>query len=568
MNITRRGRWRGALAAAVAVSVALVAGCAGTGPGAGASSEPTQGGDVVFLTNSLSTTWVPNLSSISSYEGNIWGQITDKLVYVDDKGAASPWLATSWDQNADATEFTLHLKEGVTFSDGTPFDAAAVVQNLDYWAFGQSDKGITPIGLFPKTYKGSTAVDAQTVKVDFSAPTLGFIPTLGYHGSILISPKTLALSKEQQADLSNFSGTGPFTVASWTQGDNVKLVKRADYDWAPAALGHTGPAYLDSLTYKQVSESSTRIGALTSGQAQVIYNIQPSELSTLSSQGYGVYTPRYLGFTNGYRVNTQAAPFDDVRVRQSVQHSIDRDQILKTVYTPDWHAAEGFIQSNVPEATDHSADFAYDADKAASLLDEAGWVRGADGKRSNGREAARGHALRQPLPGDVRGDRRARVAAADGAGMDGGRPDLRRDDLRAEGAEQREHAAVRGHPVVHRRRDRRERAHERQQGRGLVRPRGDRHHAQRPARPHRHGDRHDLARRGRRRAADLRAHAGAVHPDHADRAAHLCREPEAAGDQLQRRRDRRLLHGVPDEVTADRPAEPSAGRSHPLRRDP
>lgn len=382
MNITRRGRWRGALAAAVAVSVALVAGCAGTGPGAGASSEPTQGGDVVFLTNSLSTTWVPNLSSISSYEGNIWGQITDKLVYVDDKGAASPWLATSWDQNADATEFTLHLKEGVTFSDGTPFDAAAVVQNLDYWAFGQSDKGITPIGLFPKTYKGSTAVDAQTVKVDFSAPTLGFIPTLGYHGSILISPKTLALSKEQQADLSNFSGTGPFTVASWTQGDNVKLVKRADYDWAPAALGHTGPAYLDSLTYKQVSESSTRIGALTSGQAQVIYNIQPSELSTLSSQGYGVYTPRYLGFTNGYRVNTQAAPFDDVRVRQSVQHSIDRDQILKTVYTPDWHAAEGFIQSNVPEATDHSADFAYDADKAASLLDEAGWVRGADGKRS------------------------------------------------------------------------------------------------------------------------------------------------------------------------------------------
>lgn len=382
MNSTRRAPWRSALAATVAVSVALLAGCAGTGSGTGASSQPTEGGDVVFLTNALSTTWVPNLSSISSYEGNVWAQITDKLVYVDDTGKATPWLATAWEQNADATEFTLHLKDGVTFSDGTPLNADAVVANLDYWAFGQSDKGITPIGLFPKTYKSSTAVDAQTVKVDFTAPTLGFIPTLGYHGSILVSPRTLALSKQDQADLKNFSGTGPFTVASWAEGDNVKLVKRPDYTWGPAALGHTGAAYLDSVTYKQVTEASTRTGALTSGQAQVVYNIQPSELETLSGQGFQVFTPRYLGFTNGYRVNTQAAPFDDLRVRQSLQHSIDREQILDTVYTPDWRAAQGIIQSNVPEATDHSAEFAHDADKAASLLDAAGWVRGADGRRT------------------------------------------------------------------------------------------------------------------------------------------------------------------------------------------
>lgn len=383
MNITPRGRrWRGALAAAVAVSVAVLAGCSGTSASTATTSAPTEGGDVVFLTNALSTTWVPNLSSISSYEGNIWAQITDKLVYVDDKGAVSPWLATSWEQNADATQFTLHLKSGVTFSDGTPLDADAVVQNLDYWALGQPDKGVTPIGLFPKTYSGAKAVDAQTVTVSFTAPTLGFIPTLGYHGSILVSPKTLALPKEAQADLANFSGTGPFTVKSWAVGDKVTLVKRPDYAWGPAALGHTGAAYLDSITYKQVAEASTRIGALTSGQAQVIYNIQPSELSSLSDQGYDVYTPRYLGFTSGYRVNAQAAPFDDVLVRQSLQHSIDRKQILDTVYTSDWQAATGLIQSNVPEATDHSADFAYDKTKAAALLDQAGWVLGSDGTRT------------------------------------------------------------------------------------------------------------------------------------------------------------------------------------------
>ncbi|MDQ1085109.1 MULTISPECIES: ABC transporter substrate-binding protein [Microbacterium] len=385
-----RHRRRAALAAAVALSLTLLAGCAGTGAASGgADAGPTEGGDAVFLINSLGTSWVPNESSISSYQGNIWGQVTDKLVYVDDSGAVSPWVAESWEQNTDATSFTLRLKEGVTFSDGTPLDAAAVVTNLDYWAFGAPDKGITPIGLFPKTYQKATAVDEQTVEVTFSAPTLGFIPTLGYHGSILVSPKTLALSKEEQGDLDNFSGSGPFTIKSWADGDDVVLAKRDDYAWGPEAIGHTGAPYLDTLTYKQVAESSTRIGALTSDQAQVIYNIQPSELEGLTDRGFEVGLPRYLGFTNGYRVNVQAAPFDDVRVRQALQHGIDRQQILDTVYTDGWQAAQGLIQSNVPEATDHSGDFAFDADKAAALLDEAGWVAGADGKRTkNGQPLA------------------------------------------------------------------------------------------------------------------------------------------------------------------------------------
>ena len=379
-------RTRRALAAALGIvaSIALVAGCAGQAEEASSASgeDSKEGGDIVFLINSLGTSWVPNESSISSYEGNIWAQITDKLVYVDDEGNVSPWLAESWEQNDDSTEFTLRLKEGATFSDGTAVDAAAVVANLDYWAFGDEEKGISPIGLFPKTYAGSEAVDDTTVKVSFNASTLGFIPTLGYHGSILISPETLALSKEEQADLSNFSGSGPFVVESWADGDNVVLSKREDYAWGPEALGHTDAAYLDSITYKLVSEASTRIGALTSGQAQVVYNIQPSELGGLADQGYTIGVPRYLGFTNGYRVNVNAEPFDDALVRQSFQHSIDRQEILDTVYTEDWQAAEGFIQSNVPEATDHSDDFAYDAEQAAELLDEAGWEVGSDGVRT------------------------------------------------------------------------------------------------------------------------------------------------------------------------------------------
>ncbi len=234
--------------------------------------------------------------------------------------------AESWEQNAEATEFTLHLKKGVTFSDGTPLDAAAVVANLDIWYAGRKNEGINPIALFPKTYDRAEVVDPQTVKVSFKKPTLGFIPTLGYHGSILISPKSLAQPATQQADLGKTSGSGPYVVESWKEGDYVKLVKRKDYNWGPAAVGRTGPAFLDSITYKIVSEPSLRVSAVQSGQADVAYNASPQELKSLKEEGFTVATPRYLGFVNGWAVNTKLEPYNDVKVRQALQAAINRQR--------------------------------------------------------------------------------------------------------------------------------------------------------------------------------------------------------------------------------------------------
>lgn len=340
------------------------------------------GGNITFLIDSLGSTWIPNNSSISSFQCHIWGHVTDKLVYVDADGKVSPWIAERWEQSDDATQFTLHLKNGVTFSDGTALDAAAVVANLDIWYAGRKNDGINPVGLFPKTYDHAEAIDAATVKVFFKAPTLGFIPTLGYHGSILISPKTIAQPAAQQADLGKTSGSGPFVVESWKEGDFVKLVRRKDYHWGPAAVGHTGPAFLDSITYKLVSEPSLRVAAVQSGQAEVAYNASPQELKSLKEAGFTVATPRYLGFVNGLAVNTRLEPYNDVKVRQALQAGIDRKEIIDTVYTPDWKLATSFIQSNVPGATDHSDLLAYNPGKAEKLLDEAGWIKGANGIRS------------------------------------------------------------------------------------------------------------------------------------------------------------------------------------------
>ncbi|PPG41944.1 ABC transporter substrate-binding protein [Pseudoclavibacter sp. RFBA6] len=388
---TRHPRLRRNLAAAIGVlaSMSLLAACATSdaAPGAAGEGEPQEGGDITFLIDSLGDSWIPNNSAISSYQGHVWGHVTDKLVYVDGEGNVSPWVAESWEQNEDATQYTLNLKDGVTFSDGTPVDAEAVVANLDIWAKGDPDRGINRIGLFPAAnYEGATAVDATTVEVKFSQPTLGFIPTLGYHGSILTSPSVIALPAEQQADLSNFVGSGPFTVESWQEGQDVVLTKREDYNWGPEALEHTGPAFLDSITYQIVAEPSLRTSSVQAGQADVAYNTSPQELDALADEGFEVAVPRYLGFVNGYALNTQVAPFNETEVRQAFQHGIDRDEILSTVYTQDWEAAESFIQSNVPEATDHSDAFAFDPEESKKLLDAAGWAEGADGIRSKGGE--------------------------------------------------------------------------------------------------------------------------------------------------------------------------------------
>lgn len=374
LSISRRR-----LLLATSAAATLIA-TTGLGP-AFAADSPKNGGDITFLIDSLGDTWIPNNSAISSFQGHIWGHVTDKLVYVDAEGKTSPWLAERWEQNDRATEFTLHLKSGVTFSDGSPVDAKAVVANLDIWYAGRKNEGINPIGLFPKTYERAEAIDASTVKVFFKKPTLGFIPTLGYHGSILISPKTLAQPAGQQADLSKTSGSGPYVVDSWKEGDFVKLVKRKDYNWGPEAVGHTGPAFLDSITYKLVSEPSLRVASVQSGQADIAYNASPQELKSLKEEGFTIATPRYLGFVNGWALNTKHAPYDDVKVRQALQVAVNRQEIIDTVYTPDWKLPTSFIQGNVPGATDQSALLAHDPARAEKLLDEAGWVKGADGIR-------------------------------------------------------------------------------------------------------------------------------------------------------------------------------------------
>lgn len=393
--VRRKWRFRVLFSAIALIAVvAIVSACgsssksSGSASGSGQSSSasagnPKEGGNLTFLIQEFPAGWVSSTSSFSSYEGNLWRDIADNLVYVSATGHVSPWLLTSWQTEDSAKKFILHIKPGVTFSDGEPLNAQAVVDNINIWARGDKAKAIPQIALFPALYyTGAKALNAHTVQVNFSKPTLGFIPTLGYAGCIVLAPKTLTSSVNQQANLLNDIGTGPFVVKSYKQGVSYTLDKRKDYEWGPPALGHTGPAYLDSITYKVVADATTREDAIASGDAQVDYDPNVADIPSLVKQGLSVGTPKYLGFVDGYYVQANQAPFNELAVRQAVQHAINRQQILSTIFPPGFTTvAESFIQSNVPEAQNESSLFAYDPSESEKLLTDAGWKVGAGGIR-------------------------------------------------------------------------------------------------------------------------------------------------------------------------------------------
>src|ERR1700722_19796758 len=156
--------------AALAALVPFVAACGSSGPGSGgadaaAAGSPKDGGNLTFLIQEFPAGWVSSESNISSYEGNLWGEITDKLVYVSNTGQVSPWIATSWQSEDNAQKYILHLKPGVTFSDGTPLNAAAVVDNITLWAKGDPKRGIAKVGLFPAlSFEQAKAITPITVR--------------------------------------------------------------------------------------------------------------------------------------------------------------------------------------------------------------------------------------------------------------------------------------------------------------------------------------------------------------------------------------------------------------------
>jgi peptide/nickel transport system substrate-binding protein len=379
----RSSRWA-ALTALATTSVLLTAcGSSGNGSGSG-SGRAKSGGTLTFAVGSdagcVDPQQVASNDTIYSVR-----QIVDSLTDQDPKtGKIVPWLAKSWDISSDTTTFTFHLRSGVTFSDGSKLTAQVVKDNFD------AVPKLGALGTLPQGYlsgvKSTTVVDPLTVKVTFKEPNAQFLQATSTH-SLGIESSASAKKTPQQKCSDGVIGSGPFVLKQYVQNQSITLAKRSGYTWGSSRWSKKGEAYLDKLVFKVVPEPGVRAGSLQSGQVDAIGSVGRANEAALKGGQVTLRRRANPGVVFGLGLNNSRPALKDARVRQAILSAIDRQQIADTVFPTGTQAATSVLAHTTPGYTSLASDLAFDAAKAKSLLDKAGWHTGSDGIRTkNGKK--------------------------------------------------------------------------------------------------------------------------------------------------------------------------------------
>ncbi|MCU1405548.1 MAG: putative transporter peptide-binding protein [Glaciihabitans sp.] len=350
------------------------------------TTGPVSGGTLEFALIDYQRS--PDIQAGTNYaESIIGGNIVDKLTWQDpDSGEITPWLATDWEINDALTEFTFHLRDDVTFSDGTPFNAEAVKANYDQYVFGDQALGIKANGatLF-RGYVETRVDDEFTVTVVLKQASASFLQATSFTANSqpgFYSLATLAKSAEERTDPKNVIGSGPFVYESWTPQVSTVIVKREGYNWAPEATGHTGEAYLDKIVFNSMPEASVRTGSLESGAIDATLDVQTTDEAVLADKGFEVISHRVAGADIRFDFNTSLAPTNDIAVRKAIQLGWDHSAVEKTVLTDSYEVSKSVLARAINGWVDHSEDaLRFDPEEAEKLLEDAGWEPGDDGIR-------------------------------------------------------------------------------------------------------------------------------------------------------------------------------------------
>lgn len=368
-----------AIAAGTAAALVMAACSSGGTASTSSSSKPVDGGSLTYAIANDPITLNPTGTGAGNDTLAITRQLVDSLLWQDPSdGSLKPWLATKYSTNADATAFTFDLRSGVTFSDGTAFDATAVKDTFDDIA---SAGASSTAAAYFSGYTGTKVVDDDTVEVDFSTPNAAFPNATASVALGIVAPKTTETPFDDRADGKAVIGTGPFTLQSYTKNTSTVLTKRKDYDWGPAARSNAGAAHLSEVTFQVVPEASVRTGSLQSGQLDAISSVQPSDVDTLQAQ-YDLVTRANPGQVFGLTFNQKRPIVSDLVVRKAIAQAVDPKAVRDTSLNGLFKVADSVLGSTTPGYTDTSSTISYDPAAAKKALDAAGWEKGSDGVRA------------------------------------------------------------------------------------------------------------------------------------------------------------------------------------------
>lgn len=300
--------------------------------------------------------------------------VVEPLVWQPEAGRFEPALATEWSVNDDATEYTFRLREGVTFHDGTPFNAEAVKFTFDRIVDPEM-KAQTALSLLGP-YERTEVLGEHEVKVVFSSPFAPFLDSASSPNLGIISPTAYAEAGEEAWGMDALVGTGPFRFVSYTPDSEIVLERNDDYAWASEFLGTSGPAAIERIVYRIVPEPATRTASLETGESDFIEEVAEIDFGFLQDRN-DITTVALPQSGSGWSLmmNRQNPPTDELAVRRAIQLASDREGMTLAIWNGLGEAACGPISAVTFGFDPSTCDtYRYDPEQARAVLEEAGWV--------------------------------------------------------------------------------------------------------------------------------------------------------------------------------------------------
>ncbi len=346
-------------------ALGAVAVCAAAALSGSASAEDIQRGGTLRMAlsigpGSLDPLWGDAPTS-DRYSYNL---LFESLVVVETDGL-KPSLAKSWKISDDKKTITFKLHEGVTFHDGTPFDAEAV--KFNYLRFQTSPEAMNAADM--KLIQSVDVVDAHTVKVNLAETSGAIMSTLASESGMIVSPT--ALKKLGNDFKRNPVGTGPFQFDNWK--NDVLSVKRFDGYWRKGADGKPLP-YLDGVTIRVIPKTAVKIVEAQSGNVDLTDSVQVREFAKIERDPNLALLDNPQTINQWVCFNTAQPPFDNADLRKAVSYGLNRDAMAKviagkyglvtgTLVPPSWWIYDPALKG-----------YGYDPEKAKEHLKKSGFT--------------------------------------------------------------------------------------------------------------------------------------------------------------------------------------------------
>lgn len=338
----------------------VVAGCSSRSANNSSSSGQT-GNTLIYGRGEDSKTLDP-INAETGETVKLIVNLYDTLVaFADSSMEIEPALATKWETSEDGLIWTFHLREGVRFHDGTPFDADAVIFTLDRLRLDRHPHVSDPARPYKPNFKvidEVTAVNSHTVTMTLKEPSAVFLNNLAMFPASIVSPTAVKkLGKEFSV---HGVGTGPFKFERWIRDQQIVLSANEDH-WR-------GRPNCDRVVFVPVSESATRIQQLTRGDIHIADNLPPAELDALGKKP-GLEVVETVSMNVAYlAMQTEKPPLDDVRVRQAIAFALDKQALIKVGYAGHAEAAVNLLPRAMWGHHDGIKDRSLDLNASRELL--------------------------------------------------------------------------------------------------------------------------------------------------------------------------------------------------------